>query len=221
VAQQEERGCIAPLSGSPALLPLSDQALLLRRLRLSAAAAARVLGVRERTFLRWVKQGLVPPAPDGGFDADSLERGLKVQALLAAGLSRSEVAARLLANDRPAPVPPAHLALRLEQRLHHLEQAVALARHRHVAAAEGAPDEVQRRVHRFFEQFPYAFDTAEGLALRLGAPLGALHAALETLADQGVLARRRGPDYVYARARPAGAASPVRHGKLVATPPVF
>jgi DNA-binding transcriptional MerR regulator len=221
VAQQEERGGIAPLNGSPALLPPSDQALLLRRLRLSAAAAARVLGVRERTFLRWVKQGLVPPAPDGGFDAGSLERGLKVRALLAAGLSRSEVAAQLLASDRPAPTPPAHLALRLEQRLRHLEQAVALARHRHAAAAEGAPDEVLRRVRQFFEQFPYAFDTAEGLALRLGAPLGALYAALETLADQGVLTRRRGPDYVYARARPAADASPVRHGKLVATPPVF
>lgn len=81
------------------LLSLSDQALLLRRLRLSAAASARLLGVSERTFLRWVEEGVVPPAPDGdGFDAGSLERALKIQALLAAGLSLTEAAAQLVGS---------------------------------------------------------------------------------------------------------------------------
>lgn len=184
------------------LLSLSDQALLLRRLRLSAAASARLLGVSERTFLRWVEEGVVPPAPDGdGFDAGSLERALKIQALLAAGLSLTEAAAQLVA-EQPAPAPPLHLALRLEQRLRRLEQAAALARYGQPASARAPACQTLQLVQQFFEQFPYAFDTAEGLALRLGASPPQLHAALETLVCRGVLTRRRGPDSVYALARP-------------------
>ncbi len=200
----QERDVIgrSPQDKNSSLLSPSEHALLLRRLRLSAAAAARVLGVSERTFLRWVAEGLVPPAPDGnGFDAGSLERALRVQALLAAGQSLTEAAARLLA-EQPAPAPPSHLALRLEQRLRRLEQAATLARYGQAASAEAPAREALQLVQRFFEQFPYAFDTAEGLALRLGVPLPQLHAALETLVYQGVLTRRRGPEYVYARARP-------------------
>lgn len=189
-------------NGTSSLLSPSDQALLLRRLRLSAAASARLLGVSERTFLRWVEQGLVLPAPDGdGFDAGSLERALKVQALLAAGFGLTEAAVQVVA-EQPAPVPPSHLALRLEQRLRRLEQAAALARYGQAATAGAPARQTLQVVQQFFEQFPYAFDTAEGLALRLGASPPQLHAALETLVCRGVLTRRRGPDYVYALTRP-------------------
>jgi DNA-binding transcriptional MerR regulator len=202
VARQGELTRCCAQHGTASLLFPTEQALLLRRLRLSAAASARLLGVSERRFLRWVEEGLVPPAPDGdGFDAGSLERALKLQALLAAGLSLTEAAAQLLA-EQPAPVQPSHLALRLEQRLRRLEQAAALARYSQTPSPGAPACEALQLVQHFFDQFPYAFDTAEGLALRLGVPPPQLHAALETLVRRGVLARRRGPDYVYARARP-------------------
>ena len=83
-----------------ALVLIANDGEVIRRLRLSAAEAARVCNVTPRQLIYWTKKGLVKPSTDDDHDYDvfAMEKVIRIRQALEKGYSL-EKAAQVVARD--------------------------------------------------------------------------------------------------------------------------
>ena len=117
---------------------IANDGEVLSRLRLSAAAAARVCNVTPRQLIYWTKKGLVKPSADGEHDYDvyAMEKVIRIRQALAKGYSL-EKASQLVQRDlsslqadakRLDDLAPEDLEGELRRRLERLEERIVLLR---------------------------------------------------------------------------------------------
>ena len=82
---------------------IANDGEVIRRLRLSAAEAARVCNVTPRQLIYWTKKGLVKPSTDDDHDYDvfAMEKVIRIRQALEKGYSL-EKAAQVVARDLSA-----------------------------------------------------------------------------------------------------------------------
>jgi len=184
-----------------ALVLIANDGEVIRRLRLSAAEAARVCNVTPRQLIYWTKKGLVKPSTEDDHDYDvfAMEKAIRIRQALEKGYSL-EKAAQVVARDlatlqsevqRIETMDSENLEEELRRRLDRLEERVGQLRRTlpatlTIARLRKAVALLARlEVQGTLQHAAANGETAKAVALRLGRAVEELELLLREVQPAG------------------------------------
>lgn len=193
-------------------LPSFERSVL-SRLGLNASEAARVCSITPRQLKYWTRKGHVPTIDDSEqcYGFPSLERAVLIKEAMSHGHTL-DTAGRIVTNTLAEVAEEERkLDALSEEDLRNAITGFMEQVERRIAIllvelpnyltlfhlGESALPVDRGRLERFFRENPYSFDTAEGIALRVGHTTEEVQRILEDLTGNGVLVKNGGDVPVY------------------------